>query len=66
MRDKVMVVDDQDKLLWDLVTQVPFVTTPVAVVSALLNIFIPGLGTTLAACMADAVVSKTQLMVALF
>ena len=66
VREKVFVVDDQDKMLWELVSTVPYVSTTVAIISALLNCFIPGFGTTLAACMADNVVSKTQLVVGLF
>ena len=42
-----------------LVSNVPFVTKPVAVVSAILNVLIPGLGTAIAACFADQNVSKT-------
>ena len=45
-----MVVDEKDKQLWALITDVPLVSKPIAVVSALLNLIIPGLGTLVAAC----------------
>ena len=59
MEKKIMVVDEKDKQVWDLVTDVPLVTKPVAVISAVLNLLIPGLGTAIAACSAKDNVSKT-------
>ena len=53
INNKVLVVDDLDRQVWMLVTNVPYVTKPVAGISAFLNFFIPGFGTCLAACMAD-------------
>ena len=53
-----MVLDDVDKQVWDLVTNVPFVSKPVAIVSAVLNVFLPGFGTLFAACASPENVSK--------
>ena len=53
-----MVLDDVDKQVWDLVTNVPSVSKPVAVVAAVLNVFLPGFGTFVAACSAPENVSK--------
>ena len=58
-----MVVDDIDRQVWTLVSNVPLVVKPVAFVCAFLNVFIPGFGTLIAACAADDTVSKTQLAV---
>tara|TARA_B110001450_G_C17453160_1_gene412925 strand:- start:372 stop:611 length:240 start_codon:yes stop_codon:yes gene_type:complete len=65
INNKVLVVDDMDRQVWMMVSNVPYVTKPVAGISALLNLLLPGFGTCLAACMADQNVSKTQLLVAL-
>ena len=32
MRQKVMIIDDDDKRVWEMITQVPNVNKPVAVV----------------------------------
>mmetsp|Transcript_31596 Transcript_31596/g.48305 ORF Transcript_31596/g.48305 Transcript_31596/m.48305 type:complete len:109 (-) Transcript_31596:93-419(-) len=60
-----MTLDDVDKQIWARVTDVPEVSLVVAIISAILNVFIPGLGTTVTACAAKENVSKTQLMMAL-
>ena len=60
-----MVLDDVDKQVWDLVTNVPFVSKPVAIVSAVLNVFLPGFGTLFAACAAPENVSKVELSIGL-
>ena len=44
----------------------PTVPKPIAFVAAFLNIFIPGLGTMIAACAAENNVSKTQLTIGIF
>ena len=64
-QQKVMVVDNIDKQVWLLVSDVPYVSKPVAIIAAILNFLLPGFGTVLAACMASDNVSKTQLCVAL-
>ena len=65
MREKVMKVDEVDMQFWLLVTDVPQVTKPVAVIQAFLNFLIPGLGSAVAACATqNGNVSKTQLGVA--
>ena len=58
---KMMIVDEKDKLFWELVTDVPLVSRVMAVICALLNVLLPGLGTCVAACAAQETVSKTQL-----
>ena len=45
-----MIVDDQDRQIWEMMTNVPLVTKPVAIISAILNLILPGFGTVLAAC----------------
>ena len=66
IQNKVIQVGGEDKQVWQMVTNVPYVSKPVAIVSAILNFLIPGLGTTVAACSDNELVSKTQLTVALF
>ena len=65
INQKVLVVDDMDRQVWMLVSNVPYVTKPIAAISAFLNLILPGFGTILAACMADQNVSKTQMFVGL-
>ena len=48
-----------------LVSNVPYVSKPVAVVAAIFNLLIPGFGTVIASCAADQNVSKTQLLIGL-
>ena len=60
-----MVVDDIDRQVWALVSNVPYVTKPVAIIAAILNFLLPGFGTMIAACAASDTVSKTQLTVGL-
>ena len=47
-----MVVDDVDRRVWALISDVPYVSKPVAIVAAILNFLFPGLGTVVAACAA--------------
>ena len=65
-QNKVAIVDDVDRQIWELVTNVPHVGKPVAIVAAVLNFILPGFGTMVAACAASDTVSKAQLMIALF
>ena len=58
MVNKVLVVDDLDKQIWELVTAVPRLSKQWAVGCALLNFIIPGTGTIVAACKASGAVSK--------
>ena len=60
-----MKVDNIDRQVWLLLSDVPYVSKPVATIAAILNLLIPGLGTTLAACFANENVSKTQLVISL-
>ena len=64
LQQKVLVIDDVDRQVWELVSNVPHVNKPVAVVSGLFNFLFPGVGTWIAACAADTV-SKTQLAIGL-
>ena len=50
MTNKVIVVDEVDKQVWELISNVPFVTKPVAAVCTLFNFMIPGFGTMIASC----------------
>ena len=58
-KNKVMAIDETDKMVWGLITDVPKVSKPVAIISAILNLVIPGAGTLMAACAAHDNVSKT-------
>lgn len=61
-----MVVDSVDKKIWEMVAEVPLVSKFVGVISAVLNVLLPGFGTLVTACAAqDSLVSKTQLGIAL-
>ena len=62
-KTKVMVVDDVDRQIWELVTNVPRIPKPLAFICAFLNLIIPGFGTIVAACMAPNNVSKAQVMI---
>ena len=59
LKHKVMVIDDVDRQVWELVSNVPYVSKPVAGIQALLNLIFPGVGTWVAACAAQDNVSKT-------
>ena len=66
MQQKVMVIDDVDRQVWELISNVPSVGKPVAVVQALFNFILPGTGTWITACAANENVSKTQLTIGMF
>ncbi len=63
MRTKVMIVDDSDKKVWELISNVPYISKPLAIVQALLNLVFPGVGTMIMACSSSESVSKTQLSI---
>ena len=65
IQQKVMVIDDVDRQVWEAVSNVPYVSKVVAVIAAVLNFIFPGFGTMVAACAAQDSVSKTQLVMAL-
>jgi len=50
MKNKVLVVDDSDRQVCELMTNVPRVSKNIAFLSAILNVIVPGLGTLVAAC----------------
>ena len=59
MKTKVMVVGDNDREIWRLMTEVPNVNKFVAIFFAILNVILPGFGTMFAACFtSDPDVSK--------
>tara|TARA_B110000285_G_C14857315_1_gene482853 strand:+ start:211 stop:438 length:228 start_codon:yes stop_codon:yes gene_type:complete len=60
-----MVVDDVDRQVWELMSNVPYVSKPVAGVSAIFNVFFPGFGTWIVACVGGDTTSKTQLAIGL-
>ena len=62
-QNKVMVVDDVDKQIWELVTNVPLVNKHVAIGCGVVNLIFPGIGTIIAACSAQDNVSKAQIMI---
>jgi len=45
--------------MWAIVSNVPQVSKPIAVIQAVLNFILPGLGTMVAACASEKSVSKT-------
>ena len=50
IQTKVLVIDDQDKRIWELIKNVPLVNKPVAVMQAIFNLIFPGVGTMIMAC----------------
>lgn len=48
-----MVVDSVDKKIWEMVAEVPLVSKFVGVISAVLNVLLPGFGTLVTACAAQ-------------
>ena len=60
-----MVIDDVDRQVWELLSNVPNVSKPVAVIQAIFNLVFPGVGTWITACAATENVSKTQLIIGL-
>ena len=65
LNNKVLVIDDVDKQVFEMCTNVPHVSKPIAAVCCLLNLIFPGFGTLVAACAAQENVSKTQMSIAL-
>ena len=57
-----MTIDDEDREVWEAVLNVSRVNKVAAVITLILNLLVPGLGTGFAAWMDEAeIVSKTQL-----
>ena len=63
MVNKVMVVDDVDRQVWELITNVPRLSKEWAALCALINVILPGMGTMLCACKGGETVSKAQLLI---
>ena len=57
-KDKVMVVDDVDKQVWQLISNVPRINKYVSIVVAVINLIFPGFGTMIASCASQESVSK--------
>jgi len=64
-KNGMMQINAQDLRIWELVTNVPQVGNVWSYVCLVLNIFIPGTGTMLCACIGDANMNKTQIGVGL-
>ena len=63
----MMNLNDRDKNVWTLISNVPKVSKPVAVIQALFNLIFPGLGTWISACADEGdTVSNVQMMCGLF
>ena len=62
IRQRLLPVDEMDRQIWELITHMPKVTKTVAAVCAIVNFFLPGVGTFFLACAADNV-SKTQVTI---
>ena len=54
-----MVVDDRDREVWRLITEVPYVSMPIAGIALVINFVLPGFGTWIVACCSRESVSKT-------
>ena len=66
VKRRLLSVENDDRDMWDIATNVPKVSKPIAVAACVCNFIFPGSGTMLAACLTESVtVSKTQLTVAL-
>ena len=55
---KVLVIDERDRMIWDLITEMPQVNLGVAVAGLVLNVILPGSGTWLCTCVDKQNVSK--------
>ena len=63
-REKALIVSDSDKELWEIICDVPRLGGVWPYICCILNVVLPGSGTMLAACMADATSwSKVQLTI---
>ena len=60
-----MTLEHGDLRAWELVTQVPYVSQSAAFICLAINIFLPGVGTMICACMGDKNINKTQLAMGL-
>ena len=59
INNKILVVDDIDRQVWEYATLVPRVNKIVAIISLVVNLILPGFGTLITACCASDNVSKT-------
>ena len=64
-QNKVVPIHDDDKEMWEKLTNVPKVSKPLAFGCAFLNLLLPGSGTMTAACSASDNVSKVQMAIAI-
>lgn len=49
----MVIIDDTDRHVWNLITEVPRVKMLTAIFSLIMNVFIPGSGTIMITCVAD-------------
>ena len=61
LKNGLMQINAQDLRVWELITNVPQVGNIWSYVCMVLNIFLPGTGTMLCACIGDANMNKTQI-----
>ena len=62
-----MTSSKKDEDVWEILSDVPRLTGLWPYICALLNVFVPGIGTMISACLGDPNAwSKTQLCVGLF
>ena len=64
-QNRVFPIDESDRQVWEMITNVPRVSKHMSYFCGLLNCVFPGWGTFIAACFASENVSKVQLMIAL-
>ena len=63
MKSAMLGVSDVDLRVWELCTAVPKLNLCWAYTCLFLNIFFPGIGTMIAACVGDKNVNKTQVLI---
>ena len=66
MEQRVLVLNQEDDLIWEKLKNVPKLAKPFAILCCILNVILPGTGTITAACMStEQLISKTQVVVGL-
>ena len=65
VNNKILVIDDIDRQIFELVSIVPQLSKPMAWFCLILNIALPGFGTMLATCSTGETVSKTHFLIGL-
>mmetsp|Transcript_2424 Transcript_2424/g.1748 ORF Transcript_2424/g.1748 Transcript_2424/m.1748 type:complete len:113 (+) Transcript_2424:61-399(+) len=65
MKESVIAVDEKDRQIWNMVTDVPTLKGIWPYICFILNIFLPGSGTMISSCFYE-VWSKTQFLLGFF